>query len=98
LNISLFLPEVGFFSTLFNYLELQQKCLATATHFFFFLGNKKKKTYIRVTVPNQLGDQGCQMVYFHTKNGTFGIFLRPLDGKLFVYVHISWPFRFFIWK
>jgi hypothetical protein len=24
--------------------------------------------------------------------------LRPLDGKLFVYVHISWPFRFFIWK
>jgi hypothetical protein len=31
------------------------------------------------------GMQGCQMVYFQTKNPNLGKFLRALDWKMFIY-------------
>jgi hypothetical protein len=30
--------------------------------------------------------QGCQMVYFQTKNSKLGKFWRTLDGKMLMYV------------
>jgi hypothetical protein len=35
-------------------------------------------------------DQGCQMVYFETKNPTLGKFWRALDGKMLQYLIAIW--------
>jgi hypothetical protein len=35
-------------------------------------------------------DQGCQMVYFQTKNPNFGKFLRALELKMWVYFTTIW--------
>jgi hypothetical protein len=34
--------------------------------------------------------QGCQMVYFHTKNPNLGIFRRALDWNFLMYVMAIW--------
>jgi hypothetical protein len=34
--------------------------------------------------------QGCQMVYFHTKNPNLGKILRVLDWKMFIYLINIW--------
>jgi hypothetical protein len=34
--------------------------------------------------------QGCQMVYFHTKNTNLGIFWRTLKRKMLVYFMTIW--------
>jgi hypothetical protein len=43
--------------------------------------------------------QGCQMVYFQTKNPTLGKFWRALDWKMLIYFmviwNILWRFRIF---
>jgi hypothetical protein len=35
-------------------------------------------------------EQGCQMVYFQTKNSNFGKFWRALDWKVLVYFMTIW--------
>jgi hypothetical protein len=35
-------------------------------------------------------DQGCQMVYFQTKNTKLGKFWRPLDWKMLIYFMVIW--------
>jgi hypothetical protein len=34
--------------------------------------------------------QGCQMVYFQTKNPNLGTFWRALERKMFIYFVIIW--------
>jgi hypothetical protein len=34
--------------------------------------------------------QGCQMVYFHTKNANFGKFLKVVGWKMLVYFVAIW--------
>jgi hypothetical protein len=36
------------------------------------------------------GNQGCQMVYFQTKNPNLGKFLSALDGKMLIYFEAIW--------
>jgi hypothetical protein len=44
-------------------------------------------------------EQGCQMVYFQTKNPTLSKFLRALEWKMLVYFMVIWgilrPFGIF---
>jgi hypothetical protein len=35
-------------------------------------------------------DQGCQMVYFQTKNSNFGKFLRALDWRMLIHLIAIW--------
>jgi hypothetical protein len=35
-------------------------------------------------------EQGCQMVYFHTKNSNLGIFRRSLEWKMLAYFMTLW--------
>jgi hypothetical protein len=40
--------------------------------------------------------QGCQMVYFHTKNSDLGIFWRTLELNYFMVIwYILWPIGLF---
>jgi hypothetical protein len=47
-------------------------------------------------IKERASQQGCQMVYFQTKNPNFGKFLRALDRKMLIYFtairNIFWPF------
>jgi hypothetical protein len=42
--------------------------------------------YVREMYLNVAGEQGCQLVYFHTKNPTLGIVWRALEWKILVYI------------
>jgi hypothetical protein len=47
------------------------------------LAKNKKKCLLPGVVHKKGGSQGCQMVYFQTKNPNLGKFLRALDWNIF---------------
>jgi hypothetical protein len=71
--------------------SLKSSGFETRSYFF--------STGINDNVPRK---QGCQMVYFRTKNPNFGIFWRVLQWKLLVYFMAIWsifrPFWYILWR
>jgi hypothetical protein len=71
-------------------------CMLLATIHFYRAVFLKKLCLDKVNLPVSaaLGRvQGCQMVYFHTKNPNFGIFGRALEWKMV----FLWPFGIFFY-
>jgi hypothetical protein len=63
-----------------------------------------------VQIATASAGQGCQMIYFKTKNTNLGIFWRALEWKMLVYFTATWynlwpfgicnvwPFGFSLWS
>jgi hypothetical protein len=45
--------------------------------------------FVQAVLPN-FRLQGCQMIYFHTKNPNLGTFWRALEWKMLVYFLANW--------
>jgi hypothetical protein len=54
-----------------------------STNVMHWTSNKSRKT---ICCPNQ----GCQMVYFQTKDSNLGKSWRALDGKMLIYFMAIW--------
>jgi hypothetical protein len=42
---------------------------------------------MEITILSRRVEQGCQMVYFQTKNPNLGEFFRTLDGEMLIYLN-----------
>jgi hypothetical protein len=59
--------------------------------FVRFLSNKTTRCYVTRTTFDEVGQpQGCQMVYFQTKNPNSDKFWWALDCKLLIYFTAIW--------
>jgi hypothetical protein len=78
-----------------RFVKVRTICLDNYKHVRAFIRrvihHRKKNNRIALSLPCHM--QGCQMVYFQTKNPNLGTFLRAFEWKMFF--TILWPFGMF---
>jgi hypothetical protein len=84
-------------------ITLAAKLTYIHTYIHTYVGHIRKRVihFFDIVAYVRTFDEGCQMVYFHTKSFNLGIFRRALEWNILVYFISIWnilrPFWYILW-